>query len=96
MRDHMLPVLVGGLLVAGGFLLGATSSLQPSEAGVASATEGTRVYTTSDEQPTRLFLWEFHPHGPTATRYRTVDGQDGEPGHIERVVYASPPDDSGK
>lgn len=59
MRTNLGPVLLGGLLVAGGFFLARGPSwVAPAQAGVAGSPGGYTV-TTDDASPGRIYVWDL-------------------------------------
>ena len=59
MRMHLGSLLLGGLLVAGGFALAqAPSSLRPAQAGAANHFNG-HMITSDDAAPGRIYVWDL-------------------------------------
>jgi hypothetical protein len=71
MRTHLGSLLLGGLLVAGGFALAQTPSwLRPAQAGAAGWTNGYMV-TSDDAAPGRIYVWDLA--GPELTSVTVHD-----------------------
>lgn len=77
MRTHLPSVLVGGLLVAVGFILGSLSPARVSDAGVATDARRELIYTSGDD-PSCLFYWRPDRAGvgfQSATKYIASQGK---------------------
>ena len=85
MRTNLLSVIIGGLLVAGGYVLGATNGVRSSDAGVALDPDSNLV-VTSGEYNTVLTIWRRDGDNVTgATRYHLQNIDDEQ--RIVRTVH---------
>ena len=97
MRRHLLSLFVGGLLLVGGYVVGAASGLPASEAGVAfDPLSSSRVITFGAESD-QLTIWHQDRDSDAVTgavRYR-LELVGGEP-RIVRTVYFPSASPKGK
>lgn len=57
MQVHLGSLALGGVLAAGGFLLGSGTLLRPVQAGATTDVNG-RIVTSDDSAPGRIYHWE--------------------------------------
>lgn len=76
MRTHFLSLLVGGLLVAGGWMLGASRTTPAVEAGVAADAQHGQIVTSGDGS-SAVFVWRLGRGTPEVTKWYAVSSVDG-------------------